>query len=79
MSKMQQQVASISAKVDDKANDLFALVTGFNPSHYFKQYLPVYQTHTPGKSTYFTQNQLKMFSRYLFTKYDPLCPNGPVC
>ena len=56
MSKMQQQVASLSAKVDDKATDLFAMVTGFNPSHYFKQYLPVYQTHTPGKLLHFRKN-----------------------
>ena len=48
MSKVQKSVATISPVVDDKANSLFTSVTGFNPSHYFKKYLPVYSTHTPG-------------------------------
>ena len=48
MSKVQKSVATISPVVDDKANSLFTSVTGFNPTHYFKKYLPVYSTHTPG-------------------------------
>ena len=55
MSKVQKSVATISPVVDDKANSLFTSVTGFNPSHYFKQYLPVYSTHTPGMfNSYYT-------------------------
>ena len=51
MSKVQKSVATISPVVDDKANSLFTSVTGFNPTHYFKKYLPVYSTHTPGMFT----------------------------
>lgn len=85
MSRVQQQVASLSTKVDDKANDLFASVTGFNPTHYFRQYLPVYQTHTPGKrltvsSSLLALNaiQIYLLSRHLPAEHDTLRSNGTV-
>jgi len=71
MSRVQLQVASISTKVDDKATDLFASVTGFNPTHYFRQYLPVYQTHTPAGTS--LQNMIhyaQMVQSAELQKYD---------
>ena len=61
-----------------RANDLFAQVTGFNPTHYFRQYLPVYQTHTPGKKLPVTNFINFQNSRHLASKHDPLCPDGTV-
>jgi len=71
MSKVQKSVATISPVVDDKANSLFTSVTGFNPSHYFKQYLPVYSTHTPAGTS--LQNMIhfaQMVQSQKMQKYD---------
>jgi pimeloyl-ACP methyl ester carboxylesterase len=47
MSKVHNQIATLSPTVDDKATSLLTSITGFNQSHYFRQYLPVYRSHTP--------------------------------
>lgn len=45
MHKMMRTTPLIT--IEDQANSFMGLITGFNPSHYFRRYLPVYTAHTP--------------------------------